>query len=103
MHHFRDCKIRPYGASEWRWEETGNHHVPGIQPADIRDILADHPDVMILTRGILLRLKICPEAEELLNMSGVERYFTETRRAVRLYNRLADQGKRIGGVFRTTC
>lgn len=100
---FRDCKIWPGGAAEWNWNETGTHHTPGIQPADILEILAYDPEVMILTRGVLRRLKICPETEQLLNSADVEWHFIETRQAVRLYRNLIGQGKRVGGVFHTTC
>jgi hypothetical protein len=32
---FKDTKVFPGGAREWDWRETGTHHVPGIQPADV--------------------------------------------------------------------
>ncbi len=40
-HAFRDAKLYPGGAREWDWRETGTHHVPGIQPADVAELL-DH-------------------------------------------------------------
>jgi hypothetical protein len=37
---FKDAKLFPGGAREWDWRETGTHHVPGIQPADLEELLA---------------------------------------------------------------
>jgi hypothetical protein len=31
----RDMKIWPGGGRPWDWLETGTHHVPGIQVADV--------------------------------------------------------------------
>ena len=100
---FRDCKIWPGGAVAWEWTETGTHHSPGIQPADLLAVLEQGVDVMVLTRGMLLRLQVSPEARALLAERGIEVHVHETRRAVALFNRLAGEGRRVGGVFHTTC
>ena len=36
---FKDAKIFPGGAREWDWHETGTRHVPGIQPADVQELI----------------------------------------------------------------
>ncbi len=36
---FKDAKLFPGGTREWGWTETGTHHVPGIQPADVEALL----------------------------------------------------------------
>ena len=36
---FKDAKVFPGGAREWDWRETGTRHVPGIQPADVRELI----------------------------------------------------------------
>jgi len=54
---FRDVKLWPGGAREWDWDETGTRHRPGIQPADVEELLAAGPDVVVLSRGRELRLK----------------------------------------------
>ena len=38
---YRDAKLFPGGSREWDWRETGTEHVPGIQPADVQELL-DH-------------------------------------------------------------
>ena len=36
---FRDAKLFPGGSRKWDWNETGTHHTPGIQPADVKELL----------------------------------------------------------------
>ena len=101
--HFKDCKLWPGGGREWRWDETGTHHNPGIQPADIEEVLSNDVDVMILTRGQLGRLDVAPETETLLQTRGIQYRIETTKKAVRLFNTLTQEGKRVGGVFHSTC
>jgi len=100
---FKDCKVWPEGAKEWDWSITGTHHRPGIQPTDIEEILEQDVEVMILTRGIELMLHTCPETEHLLRSKGIEYHIEETNQAVALFNQLMQQGKRVGGIFHSTC
>lgn len=102
-HIFKDCKIWPGGARAWNWDETGTHHSPGIQPADIEEILAHDIDVLVMTRGALGRLGVCAETEELLRKQGITYHIERTNKAVQLFNKLAEGGKRVGGVFHSTC
>jgi hypothetical protein len=101
--HYRDCKIWPAGAREWRWEETGTHHSPGIQPADIEEILEHEPEAVVLGRGQLGRLNMCAETEALLHKRGISYHIEKTGKAIALFNDLINQGKRVGGLFHSTC
>jgi hypothetical protein len=102
-HQFKDCKIWPGGAKAWDWRITGTHHRPGIQPADIAEILDQDIEIMILSRGMQLMLHTCPETKAMLQSRGVVYHIEETRQAVDLFNKLAQQGKRVGGIFHSTC
>ena len=102
-HMFKDCKVWPGGARAWDWGETGTNHSPGIQLTDIEEILAHGIDELVLTRGTLGRLNVCAETEEELRKQGVSYHIEKTKKAVRLFNELAKQGKRVGGVFHSTC
>ena len=101
--HFKDCKIWPGGARAWDWGETGTHHSPGIQPADIEEILEKDVEVIVLTRGQLGRLGVSPETEKFLRERGVAYHVEKTTKAVPLFNELVQKGKRVGGVFHSTC
>lgn len=100
---FKDCKVWPGGAKEWDWRLTGTRHQPGIQPADIEEILAQGVEVMILSRGMDLMLHTGPETETLLREKGIEYYIEETKQAVVHFNQLMEAGKRVGGIFHSTC
>lgn len=100
---FKDCKIWPGGATEWDWTLTGTHHRPGIQVADLEEVLAYDPDVIILSRGMQRRLQTMPQVERHLSDRGIPYHINETNRAVELFNTLAQEGRRPGGLFHTTC
>ena len=101
--HFKDCKLWPGGGREWNWGETGTHHNPGIQAVDIEEILAQGVEVLVLARGVFGRLGVCTETETLLRERGIPYHNERTKEAVRLFNQLAGEGKRVGGVFHSTC
>jgi hypothetical protein len=100
---FKDCKVWPGGACDWDWGETGTHHSPGIQSADIEEILEKDVEVVVLTRGQLGRLGVAPETENTLRERGVEYRIEKTKKAVALFNKLSKGGERVGGVFHSTC
>lgn len=99
----KDFKLWPGGGRPWDWSETNTHHYPGIQPADIVELLQHGAVELILSRGMLLALHVCPETIELLEAEKIETHIAETREAGEIYNRLVDEGKAIGGVFHSTC
>jgi hypothetical protein len=99
----KDFKLWPGGGREWNWKETGTHHVPGIQPADVEELVANGSQAIVLTRGMLLRLQTCPETMSSLESRGIAVYVAGTTEAARIYNDLATQGKAVGGLFHSTC
>jgi hypothetical protein len=99
----RDAKLWPGGGRGWDWNETGTHHRPGIQPADLAELLDHGPDVVVLSRGRERRLETMPEAVALLEARGVEALQAETGAAIETYNRLAGEGRRVAALLHTTC
>jgi hypothetical protein len=98
----RDFKLYPGGGREWDWTETGTHHVPGVQPADVQELLDHGSKVVVLTRGMQLALQTCPETVQMLRDRGITYHLEETNAAVELYNRLA-KSEAVGGLFHSTC
>src|SRR6266545_7181230 len=86
----KDFKLYPGGAREWDWNETNTRHVPGIQPADVEELLEKGCKVVVLSRGMRLALQTCPETLKMLRNKGVRVHIEETRAAVELYNKLAE-------------
>lgn len=99
---FRDAKVFPGGARAWDWRETGTEHSPGIQPADVRELLDHGATTIVLSQGMLKRLGICPETLELLKQQGVRVHMLPTRDAIYLYNDLRET-EQVAGLFHTTC
>jgi hypothetical protein len=98
----KDFKLYPGGARDWDWRETGTRHVPGIQPADVAELIARGCEVVVLTRGMELVLQTMPETIALLESKGIETYVLETNAAAELYNALAVD-RPVGGLFHSTC
>lgn len=99
----RDMKLWPGGGRAWDWRETGTRHVPGIQMADVAELLEHGAATVVLTRGMELVLQTCPETIDSLRAKGVRFHVAETREAARVYNELAEQGEAVGGLFHSTC
>ena len=99
----RDFKLYPGGGRAWDWKETNTHHVPGIQPADVEELLAKGSTVVVLSRGTQLALQTADETIDLLKIRGVPFHIEETKAAVALYNQLAETGAQVGGLFHSTC
>ncbi len=99
----KDFKLWPGGGRPWDWAETGIHHVPGILPADVVELVERGCAVVVLSRGMLLGLQTDPATVAYLEARGVRVCLAETGAAVELYNELAAQGIAVGGLFHSTC
>jgi hypothetical protein len=44
----KDYKLWPGGGREWDWRETDTHHVPGIRPADVQELLEHGSETLVL-------------------------------------------------------
>ena len=100
---FRDAKLWPGGARGWDWSETGTHHVPGIQPADVEELLDHGATVVVLARGVHERLQVMETTRARLDAAGVEAHVLPTPEAVRRYNDFAEAGKAVGALIHSTC
>jgi hypothetical protein len=99
----KDMKLWPGGGRAWDWRETKTRHVPGIQVADITELIDHGCDVIVLSRGMELVLQTPPETIAWLDQHRVKCHRLETREAAKLYNELAGQGVAVGGLFHSTC
>lgn len=100
---FKDAKLYPGGARVWDWNETGTSHTPGIQPADVEELLEHGASVVVLSRGMNERLKVKPETLEMLDARNVETHVLQTEKAVERYNELQEAQESVGGLFHSTC
>ena len=100
---FKDAKLYPGGGRAWDWNETGTSHSPGIQPADVEELLEHGAEVVVLARGMNERLQVKPDTLQRLDDAGVDTYVLQTEAAVERYNELQAAGTPVGGLFHSTC
>ena len=98
----KDFKLYPGGGREWDWNETGTRHEPGIQPADIEELLAHGATAVVLSLGMNRRLQVDPRTLDYLAERSIAAHVAETREAVKIYNDLAGSVP-VAGLFHTTC
>ena len=99
----KDFKLWPGGARKWDWSETGTQHTPGILPADVQELIENGSQVIVLSRGMLKRLRTTKETLSLLESRGIAVHSADTKQAVAIYNQMASQGEAVGGLFHSTC
>ncbi|MFB3101270.1 MAG: Mth938-like domain-containing protein [Gammaproteobacteria bacterium] len=99
----KDFKLWPGGGRQWDWRETDTHHVPGIQPADVEELLDNGSQTIVLSRGMWLALQTCQETIDLLDEKHIPVHIAETKAAVKIYNDLVSDGEAVGGLFHSTC
>ncbi|KAJ3590075.1 hypothetical protein NHX12_008032 [Muraenolepis orangiensis] len=100
---YKDCKVWPGGSRAWDWRETGTNHRPGVQPADVEEVVAMGVDTLVIGSGMNQALQVQSSTLDLLREKGVVVRVLQTEKAVAEYNVLVGQGARVGGVFHSTC
>ena len=98
----KDFKLFPGGARLWDWARSGTAHEPGIRRRDVDDLLIYGATVVVLSRGMELRLQVPQLTVEYLEAKSIVVHVAETREAVRIYNELAETTT-VGGLFHSTC
>src|SRR6266446_7397588 len=86
---YKDAKLFPGGSCEWNWRETGTAHKPGIQIADVQELLEHGSKVVVLSRGMAECLHVPRETLDFLKERGITTHVLPTQHAVSLYNKLA--------------
>uniref|UniRef100_A0A673C414 Mth938 domain-containing protein n=1 Tax=Sphaeramia orbicularis TaxID=375764 RepID=A0A673C414_9TELE len=130
---YKDCKVWPGGSRAWDWTETGTKvrtvhnrpgpglrsgsgprsepilgsgpgpHVPGVQPADVDEVLKAGVDTLVIGRGMRAELQVPSSTVDFVRRTGVEVHVLQTEDAVAKYNSLVVRGAKVGGVFHSTC
>ena len=99
---YKDAKLFPGGSRKWDWNETGTHHQPGIQTADVKELLEKNAQIVILSKGFHERLQICTKTIDFLKENGVTFYILETGKAVERYNQIRKENP-VGALIHSTC
>jgi len=98
----KDFKLYPGGGRAWDWTKTGTRHTPGIQPADVEELLARGAATVVLSQGMNKQLQVPPATRRYLEQRSITVHVAETCEAVRIYNELAGSVL-VAGLFHSTC
>lgn len=98
----KDFKLYPGGGREWDRPEAGMRHAPGIQPADVEELLAHGAAAVVLSQGIDRRLQADPATRQYQQRQSVEVRIAGTLEAAQIYNELAGTVP-AAGLFHSTC
>ena len=101
-HTFKDVRLFPGGVEEWDWRKHGTRHVPGIQIADLEDLLATEPDVVILSRGVELVLQVPQATIDFARAHAATVLVLQSEQAVAEYNRRIAT-ERVVALLHSTC
>ena len=100
---FKDAKLWPGGAREWDWNETGTRHAPGVQVADVDELVEHGARTVVIGRGMLGRLEVPAATRDALARRGIELHSATTPEAVDTYHRLRETALDVGALLHTTC
>ncbi len=84
--------------SDW-WRIEGHR----LQLADVRDFLCERVDDVVIGTGYSGLMRVDKEVVEEFERRGVRVHIANTREAVRLYNSLVKQGRRVMAFLHLTC
>lgn len=73
-----------------------------LQIEDLKDVLAENPDVLIIGTGAMGVMKVPVELQMHLQGLNIELYIEKTEEAIKIYNSL-EKNKKIIAAFHLTC
>jgi hypothetical protein len=82
---FRDAKLWPGGGRGWDWSETGTEHRPGVQPADVDELLDNGAQVIVVGQGQQRRLQVTEATLERIEARGATAEVLPSGRAIERY------------------
>lgn len=95
-----DLMIYPDGKVDDAWRRAVGHR---LEMADIHDLLASDPEVIVAGTGIYGLMRINKEVMRILAGQGVELVSERTRSAARTFNQLKQTDRRVAACFHLTC
>ena len=98
----KDFKLYPGGGRAWDWAETGTRHSPGIQPADVEELLACGATIVVLSQGMDKQLQGSRSHPPLPGTARCHGAGGRDSRGVKIYNDLAEDAL-VAGLFHSTC
>ena len=95
-----DVIVYPDGRVADNWWRASGHR---MAVADIQDLLATKPDVIVAGTGIYGRMRVVSEVHDLLADRKIELVAMRTKMAAKEFNRLLQTSQSVAGCFHLTC
>ncbi|MCK4987631.1 MAG: hypothetical protein KAS40_18995 [Desulfobacterales bacterium] len=94
-----DIKIvRGQVISDW-WRKRGHR----VDVEDVADILESRPDIVVIGKGSPGLMKSSSSLRDYLNGNNVELIEKKTAKAIEVFNKLYQEGKRVAAGFHISC
>jgi hypothetical protein len=93
-----DLIILPGRVREGWWRSEGHK----LRPEDLKEVLAERPEVLVVGMGASGLMAVLPETKRLLDSQGVRLIAEDTSRACQTYNQLSGTQK-VAAAFHLTC
>lgn len=94
-----DIKIvRGQVISGW-WRKRGHR----VDVEDVADILESRPDIVVIGKGSPGLMKSSSSLRDYLNVNNVELIEKKTAKAIEVFNKLYQEGKRVAAGFHISC
>lgn len=81
------------------WRKSGHR----LDRDDISDILENRPDVLVVGTGYAGMMRVPDTTREALESQGIRLQVEKTGSAVKVFNRLLKEGRKVAGAFHLTC
>ena len=95
----KDLIVYADRVEEGWWRKEGHR----LQIEDLRGVLADPPEVLVVGQGDSARMQIDPRVSEALAMLDVKLIAAPTKKACDEFNRLCAQGRKVVAALHLTC
>ncbi len=74
-----------------------------VDVGDMADILAASPEVLVVGMGYVGLMEVSNSLRSVLKSQNIELIATKTDEAVKAFNQLHSEGRRVAGAFHLTC
>ncbi|KAM3174600.1 hypothetical protein ACTXT7_010221 [Hymenolepis weldensis] len=99
---YKDAKLWPGGSESWDWKEHGTSYRRGITHEDVIELYDTGAQTIVLSMGKMSWLHVPHTVLDDLEHDGYNVIVKPTPIAVEIYNKLAESGHPVAGLFHTT-
>ena len=96
---FRDLIVFPDRIKENWWRREGHR----LSLEDLEEVISYQPETLVIGTGYFGVMKIPDEIQKFIKEKNIELVISGTKEAVKKFNQLLEEGKKVVGAFHLTC